>query len=1000
MVDIPETALQQAVVPDDIRPRPYPEMGTAIPEEALAQAGPPKAPPGPLTKGKDDTFVERTGKNVATGVLRGLTALPAMPGNLRDTLLMADALVRSNFPGQGGWKDIYKESRGAIGEANRWLADKTGIPAEVPSWLAPFVAPGFNPLSPNSHEMYDQAIAPHLGRYDPEGWGGKLVQGVAEVGTGGAFSGPGAMSAATGTLKAALPAIARDAGVGALAGAGMATGEAVGGMPGAIIGGLAAPGAIPVARTAQRLIAPNPDRLAGEVLYNAVSKSGEDPTAVIKRLQEYEAPIPGATPGAPEIAQSPALSTVREVTNPGSYTPQVGPLQEAARVALSPESTDTGTAMMQAREQALQAQEAAKGRIASAEENLRELPKTVAAQGVKSTDEANRRVASEIAANQQAARARETAVQAETATALQAAEAEITKAKATKMSTGEASTAGVGLFKRRVDALKNDADHAWAAEGLQGTTLHKNASLSPLEQWRNGLTVSARDSTKEIDGRLSNLRRKYENSDNFPYKELQDLRSEWGDAWRAAKDRGKGKLARVYKEGMDAAEGVLENAGMWKYGAANAPEAWQEAVAATRAHKQSLKGLEKLYGTEQVKAKVPAPTAFGKLFNGENAAANYQRLKREAGDELDPLMHEWAIGRLTNGKQSLSAEAVQAWREKNTDLVKAVPGLDERLGTLETALGNRAKTAQTGADNLTTAKDQNRAIAAGMRDWGRKETATQRGIASSANRSAAESTDEVVNALKTQGADAKISAQAAKLFFTNRDRHPETVINEMLGKDRQVNAQAYRDFAALTPEPEKYLSSIRTGLFNRMNEAGGPHQMRQFIQENRRTLNTFFEQPEQRAFLEKLDKSLADVSKVPPGAIGNMDKLRKLTGGTFVDLIVQGFHPHLVERTTAGMVAGAGLEIPMAWAMGPQTSGVATAAGTVAGMAAPWIAHNLAKTTYGETKALTMEAVNRAMADPKVAAELMQKATPGAWSNLSPATRQIVAIFAPVMGVK
>lgn len=313
-------------------PRREAAPGTISYEEAIGLSRQPEGRPGPLANAPTDTTASRVAKNLATGALKGLSAVPGMFGDIRALGDAAYAGIMSSPRMLGINVTPYEERLANIRRGQ-------GVAAEALGGIDLAASP------PTTAEIQDMVLS-RTGEYKPESLPGRMAQGALELGVpaAGPMAGIGMARGAAGSGAD----IARDVISGLSAGAGgELAGYFSGDSPLAKFAGQVAGAFTPsAARAGLNAVRPlvMPEQSARGVAGTVLRESAQDPEAAIRALQagSPEATAMGVSPTTRQLAGDPGLDALERAARSQDPTLAAGlnaaAQENAARVAATAEA--------------------------------------------------------------------------------------------------------------------------------------------------------------------------------------------------------------------------------------------------------------------------------------------------------------------------------------------------------------------------------------------------------------------------------------------------------------------------------------------------------------------------------------------------------------------------------------------------------------------------------------------------------------------------------------
>lgn len=156
---------------------------------------------------------------------------------------------------------------------------------------------------------------------------------------------------------------------------------------------------------------------------------------------------------------------------------------------------------------------------------------------------------------------------------------------------------------------------------------------------------------------------------------LQDARSALLTKARDATDTNE---ARQYGAAANQIRDIITDEGRYRFGATAPRDKWQTAVDATRKFHDD-------WGTKFARNTVDpelAPEALlTRTFTGRDAPLRTKEMMAAVGGDMNRIneFHDWHIANATGGGSPINPKAVDDYIVKNYDVIKQVPGLEQKL---------------------------------------------------------------------------------------------------------------------------------------------------------------------------------------------------------------------------------------------------------------------------------------------------------------------------------
>lgn len=245
--------------------------------------------------------------------------------------------------------------------------------------------------------------------------------------------------------------------------------------------------------------------------------------------------------------------------------------------------------------------------------------------------------------------------------------------------------------------------------------------------------------------------------------------------------------------------------------------------------------------------------------------------------------------------------------------------------------------------------------------------------------------DWLIGKLTNNGTNVKLTQDNVQKFLANPT-------NASLVDEIPSLRQRIMDLGIKAGESEQAASMRQLNQgFQRAVDSGNPKTLSNFLSANGAELKSTLGTPQERKFVDALERSAKILQQLPSGQANLGKTLDKLQNGRIIDI---------VYGRSAGVISDAiALELAARLATLAGVPGVPSGvAGVVGAMAssraASPIAERVGQFILGDTRKVTIEQLQKAARDPEVALLLMQKPSPEAISKLGDRLSNITAPMA------
>jgi hypothetical protein len=177
--------------------------------------------------------------------------------------------------------------------------------------------------------------------------------------------------------------------------------------------------------------------------------------------------------------------------------------------------------------------------------------------------------------------------------------------------------------------------------------------------------------------------------DGMSYKSLQDLRSMALTLARKARDNPDVLNTGDIYGLADRVKDIMSNPDLLRNAGPETIDAWNKARELTRQYHEDFGGdfTKKLTNDVGEASRDVAPEAtFNRIFSGANAAQNLRDLQGIPGLDIDSHAADWLVGKLTgNGTKAVTADQVRDFKAKNASILEQLPNLEPRLDAIADA---------------------------------------------------------------------------------------------------------------------------------------------------------------------------------------------------------------------------------------------------------------------------------------------------------------------------